>query len=279
MGRRYYRSRHRSYGRSANAGREAARRHIEEAQQFSAEIGGTDQDVKAYFFGLSSRDLDTVLREYGEQFGSAAEEYARNIFPQWKAGTRRMSGVVAKRLFGLLPEFMPLAKKYELAGNVWQHFGPSSHHSFVVGESADVSEIEQRLAAKLEEVVLNYNVPENVQNRFAWLASGDVRVKEQLLNYFRQTEKQLLLEKLKLELPMLQRHMQSSPQTMQTARQTLSINKHNFDIWIENGSGTAVREGRPYRTSSGRDGASVGFILFIVLVVVVIGLIKILARH
>lgn len=250
MGRRHYRSGRRSSRYSTDAGREAARRHIEEARQFSEEIGGTDQDVKQYFFGLPARDLETVLCEYGQRFGRDAEQYARDIFPLWKTGARRMSGRVAKRLFGLLPEFMPLAKKYELAGNVWHHFGPSSRHSFIVGETADVSEIEARLVAKLEDVVLHYNVPENVQNRFTWLAAGDVRVKEQLLNYFRQAEKQLLLEKLKLELPVLQRHMQSNPRTMHQARQSLAINKHQFDIWVENGSGNTVREGQPHRAAS-----------------------------
>ena len=189
---------------SNTKGKRAALRHIEEAREFTEEIGGSDLDVKKYFFSLSDIELAPILSEYGEDFGSKAEDYARETLPKWKSGNREMSGIVCKRLFGLLPPRMPLKKKYELAENIWKHFGPSSDNSYQIGPNTPISSVEKLIFSKLVEVVTEYSIPENVHNRFSWLSDGDVKAKEDLLNYFRQLEKTLLSEKINSELPILE---------------------------------------------------------------------------
>jgi hypothetical protein len=139
--RRYYRRR--SY--ASTAGQEAARRHIQEARQFEKEMGGTVSDVKKYFFSLKDAELNAVLAAYSRKYGASKEEYARQIFSRWKSGSTQMSGLIAKRLFDLLPPRMPIAKKLELAGNVWHHFGPSSRHHFTVGPNADPKLVMDRI--------------------------------------------------------------------------------------------------------------------------------------
>lgn len=72
---RQYRGRRGGYkGRSY--GREMAERHIREAIELSAELGGTDQDVKRYFFSLSPDRLRQILEQYGRLHGEPAREYA-----------------------------------------------------------------------------------------------------------------------------------------------------------------------------------------------------------
>ena len=156
--------------RSSYDSSEAARRHVREAEEFSREIGGTDADLKAYFFSLPQSELNALLMEYGQRYGRVAEEYARETFSTWKSGGRRMSGLVAKRLFSLLPKRMPLSLKYELAGNVWQHFGPSSSHAFVVGVDTPVDEIAATVAQTLESTVTSYskNVSESSSTEPKW---------------------------------------------------------------------------------------------------------------
>ena len=100
--------------------------HIEEARSFSAEIGGCDNIIKRYFFGLSSGELDSFMRAYGKQYGAKAEDYARRTLPHWKSGSRMMSGLVAKRLFSLLPEYMDAKNKLGLATKLWQVLSPAS---------------------------------------------------------------------------------------------------------------------------------------------------------
>jgi len=244
-GRRYYgRSRSRSYGQY-NSGQEAARRHIEEARAFSHEIGGTDTDVKQYFFSLGGQHLDGILKEYGKKYGNQAEEYARETLPRWRTGATKMSGLVAKRLFDLLPPRMPLAKKYELAENVWWHFGPSSSHSYRVGPTAKLSDVVSVVSERLDEVVSKYAIPEDIQNRFNWLTVGDVRLKEQMLNYFRQMEKSLAVQKLNAEIPVLQRQMHYHGGITSRAKSVIQVHKHDISIWIEKRLGNEICEGAP----------------------------------
>lgn len=233
---RYSSRRSSSYsGYRSSYGSEAARRHIQEAEDFSREIGGSDEDVKTYFFALPDRELSEILSEYGRQYGSEAEEYARETFQAWKTRRRRMSGLVAKRLFSLLPRRMPLGLKFELAGNIWRHFGPSSRHAFVVGAETPVELIAETVARTLNDTVSSYNIPSNVAARFDWLADGDVKVKEQLLNHFRQQEKMLAVEKVRSEIPVLQSQVKNHSRFTGSVRSILTVHKHEVAIRVRDG--------------------------------------------
>lgn len=258
---------HMSRRHGYDAGQEAAPRHIEEAREFSREIGGTDKDVKDYFFSLEAGTLDKVLSEYGRIFGSEAEDYARKTLPRWRSGATTMSGLVAKRLFNLLPPRMPIEKKFELAGNVWRHFGPSSSHSYVVGPNADVGEIAAVVAKKLDEAVTRYRIPDTVKRRFTWLAAGDVKVEEQLLNHFRQIEKSLALQKVNAEMPVLQKQVRAHPDITSRAKSEIQIHKHRVSVWVDERLDTNIREGRP---SLGQTGGSLGnaWVWFVIAAIV-----------
>jgi hypothetical protein len=143
-----------------SAGQEAALRHIEEARAFSNEIGGTDADVKRYFFSLSGSTLDEIFLAYGKLNGKEAEQYARQTFQKWKSRSTQMSGLVVERLFNLLPPRMPTATKLELAGNIWRHFGPSSAHYFTVGPAADAKSVVDAISDKLNAAIQTYQIPD-----------------------------------------------------------------------------------------------------------------------
>lgn len=264
---RSYRAAARRYGRSNTAGIEAAMQHIEEARAFSREIGGTDEDVKRYFFSLQGAALEDVLMAYEHAFGTAKAAYAREVLPLWRSGKRKMGGVTAKRLFDLLPPRMPLSKKYELAQNIWRHFGPSSSHSYSVGPETDVSTVAATVAAKLDEVVSKYGTPENVSNRFRWLAAGDVKLNEQLLNHFRQMEKQLAVEEVSAKLPVLQRQVREHGAVTRQAQTSIQVHKHQVSIWIEPSLMDGMREGQPARRLANGGGLNVA--VFIALVVLI----------
>ncbi len=263
---RYYRR----YGYSR--GSEFARRHIEEAHEFSREIGGTDKDVKEYFFSLSSSQLNSLLDEYGRKYGSTAKSYARKTYSNWKSGYTHMSGMVAKRLFSLLPPRMPISKKYELAENVWKHFGPQSNHSFTIGVNTDIDNIANIVSSKLDESVSEYNIPENIKNRFNWLSAGDVNLKEKLLNHFRQMQKSLAVEKAKSEIPVLQNQMRENPDITRHVKSVLQINKHQVGIWIDKKLDNQIFERAPKRAfrSGGSDrDSSYGCLIWIAIIIAI----------
>jgi hypothetical protein len=268
---RYYR---RPY--ASLAGQEAARQHIQEARQFEKEMGGTVSDVKKYFFSLKDAELNAVFAAYGRKYGASKEGYARQVFSRWKSGSTQMSGDVAKRLFDLLPPRMPIATKLELAGNVWHHFGPSSAHHFTVGPNADPKLVMDRIHERFTADVQDYNIPENVKNRFDWLSSGDVSVKEYLLNYFRQMDRKISTDSLNQQLPVLQGQMRDHSRHTGSVHTTIQVHKHSVQIWIDPRLDAQFREGRPEpkRAPSGMPG-----VVWLLIVVAVIVAIILLSHH
>lgn len=271
---------HRNYTRSA--GQEAALRHIEQARAFSHEIGGTDADVKAYFFSLGGSELGEIFLAYGKINGKEAELYARQAFQKWKSGSTQMSGLVAQRIFNLLPPRMPSATKLELAGNIWRHFGPSSMHCFAVGPAADAKSVIDTVSGRLNAVIQTYQIPQHVRNRFEWLSAGDVKVKDELLNYFRKTEQDLVISKLHEELPLLQKQMQDYTAQTISVRTKLEIHRNSVEIWIDHRLVDKYPEGLPDKSpvvlTSASTAPSVKW-LIITAIIVVAAFLILTAKH
>jgi hypothetical protein len=187
--------------------------------------------------------LDPILIEYGNRYGKLAEDYARETFGRWRSGARKMSGLVAKRLFSLLPERMPERKKYELAENIWLHFGPSSHTSYTIGPETQIEEVLQTVVDKLDQVVQQYDIPQNIKNRFAWLSAGDIQVEEQLLNHMRQLQKSLVIQKISDEIPLLQHQIKEHSEITVSAKSDVQVHKHIISITLNKNMGNGITEG------------------------------------
>ncbi|MCO6413217.1 MAG: hypothetical protein J5I92_10770 [Thiogranum sp.] len=223
-------SRYRSHNRRSY-GHERALEHIRAAEQLSRELGGTDEDVKNYFFSLDSHQLKHILDRYEAQYGKEARAYAEITLPKWKNGNVHMSGMVAERLFNLLPPTMPLEAKFRLTESLWKHAGPSSNKTYYIGLDANPDQVAQIVKAHLEDVVIRYQIPSAMEARFNWLAQGDVNVKQQLLNHFRQQEKALLSEALRVKLPVLLGHLRSENGQLTThAAEILTVGKHVVNV-------------------------------------------------
>lgn len=268
-----HRYRRRSYysGR-ADIGHEMARRHIEDAKRLSEELGGTDQDVKEYFFALPPRELSVVLNEYERQYGSNKRAYAQSVIDQWRTGTRRMSGTVAERLFKLLPPRMPLEAKYKLIENLWNHVGPRSRKVLRVGLDADIQQIAQAVREHMENVVVHYTIPTALERRFEWLAAGDSRVKQQLLNHFLEYEKIVVVDGAKLRVPVLIEHLRGDAgANTHRAAEVLKLGNHELEVTVER-SAAGVRLEEPYvaptyapsGTVHAPSGSSYGWVLWLV---------------
>lgn len=223
-------ARYRSRGSS---GLERAKQHIREAEELSKELGGTDEDVKNYFFSLNGNQLKEIFDKYEEEYGSSPREYAQKIYPWWKRGKRKMSGLVAGRLFNLLPPFMPLQTKFKLTESLWTHIGPSSKKTYYIGLDADLVELGQIIEKHFTEVVIHYKIPDSLERRFSWLSQGDVNIKQQLLNHFRQQEKTLLSVVLQIKLPLLINHIKEAGGLTTHAMQALNVGKHEVKVLIQ----------------------------------------------
>jgi hypothetical protein len=199
----YYRRRSRSSYRRYDYGSERAREHIAAAKRLTEELGGADQSVKRWFFSLPNYELSRILGIYGNAYGASAREYAEKVIPQWKSGAVQMSGMVAERLFKLLPPFMPLTLKYEIIEGLWQHFGPTSRKTLYVGPDVDTSSLAAAVQQHIDNVVTAYRIPPHLETRFDWLSANDVGVKQDLLDHLRTMDKALAVEAARVQIPVL----------------------------------------------------------------------------
>jgi hypothetical protein len=136
-----YRRRTGSYWSRSDVGLQRALRHIQEGRELSALLGGTDNTVKKYLFNLSSTELGKILIEYGRLHGDSAREYAVQTLPRWRDGRVTMSGMVAERLYRLLPPTMPIGIKFDIAEELWRHVGPSSSRVIRFGREASNADL------------------------------------------------------------------------------------------------------------------------------------------
>lgn len=232
MARRYGR-RHRSSYASRDIGRERALEHIRQSSVLSRELGGTDKDVKSYFFSLHDSELSRFLDEYERIHGRSARYYAKKTIPEWRSGETQMSGIVAERLFSLLPKYMPIKQKFKLTESLWRHIGPTSRRDIYVNPAVPLGELEQVVRGYLETDVLDYKIPEQIERRFQWLSQGDIGVKQQLLNHLRQLEKGLAAESLRVNFPALARHLQSTQGRLTASlSHRLEIGKNSITVHL-----------------------------------------------
>lgn len=222
-------------GFNNSRGDEFARRHIEEAEAFTREMGGVDQDVKKYFFELSSERLSSILSEYRVIYGQAAGQYAYDTLRLWKSGSRRMSGLVAKRLFELLPRRMPLPDKYKLVESLWRIKGPSSSKQLFVGTDATGEEVRQIVEQHFNEIVTPHQIPSHIALRFKWLSEGDVKIQQDLYNYYSSLDKSLVVKGLEQRIPMLMNEIGKSLGT--SISQTVRIGNHELTLSFHGGPG------------------------------------------
>lgn len=262
---RYRNNWYRSYGRRS-IGHERALEHIREAEALSRELGGTDEDVKRYFFSLSAIHLKVILDKYEKRYGNLARVYAEETLPKWQNGQVHMSGMVAERLFNLLPPTMPIETKFQLVDSLWKHVGPSSIKNYYIGLGADLEDVMRRVKEHLEEVVIKYDIPNSMEARFHWLSQGDVGIKQQLLNYFRQQEKLLLSKALQTQLPVLMNHLNSEKGILTThVTQVLMVGKHEVRV-VFNELVNGVSETAPVRPAEKSNYSWIWWILGIIFV-------------
>lgn len=265
MARRGRRSSGRYYSRTAY-GYERAREHISQAAQLSKLLGGTDKDVKEYFFSLPPEKLGRVLNDYERRFGASARAYAEKTFFKWKSRQTQMSGMVAERLFQLLPLHMPLSDKYKLIENLWRHYGPSSKKIMLVGMDAEPDVIASTAQEYLSSVIKESTIPSEVEDRFRWIAAGDVKVRQQILNRLLDAERLLATESIRAQMPMLLNHMHGD-QEMLTGQvtQVVKAGKHELQISVHRRhKGVSLVDRMPYPQSSGNVGCLVILIIIVI---------------
>lgn len=223
--------RHYSRRTGGNRGLEAAKRHIEEAHQLSQELGGTDKDVKQWFFDLPALEREKIFVKYSVVNGADAGDYARKTFNDWRTGKTQMSGLVAGRLFSLLPPIMPLDAKFQLVDSLWNHVAPSKKRVVTAGTTTPINDLVDIVSKEVRELTTNWEIPVAMQKRFTWLSYEDAVTYQKLLQYIRDSERRQGETILRDQIPILKQKFDTDlAETTSRLSYTIEVGKQSVEL-------------------------------------------------
>ncbi|WCP84168.1 hypothetical protein PQE20_27065 (plasmid) [Vibrio harveyi] len=227
MARRNYKYKRNTYQSSQ------AMRHIEEAKVLTKQLGGTDQDVKAWFFNLTGITFENIMQEYKQLHGIKAYDYAIQTIPSWRSGQRQMSGMVAERLFNLIPKHMPLEDKFKLVDSLWKFTTVSKKMLIRANKSTEINELVALLQNEVNRIETDWEIPDNLSNRFVWLAGDDSTTYQKLLSHIVDQERQLIAAMLPYQVTELLSHYHNEwSETSNYFSHTVEVGKHTVEVRI-----------------------------------------------
>lgn len=213
---------------SESKGLEKALEHIRQAQIFSNRTAHTDFIVKEYLYSLSSAGLKVILKKYEEIYGVKRRQYLEETIPLWKTGKRKMSGEVAKRLYALIPQYMPISEKLKIVGELWKICCPRTHKEFFITKNTSANEVYLSIIDYLNDTVQAYMITEDLSNDFNWLAENDSVVCQELKNAFLQKEKEIISECTLQRIQVILQYLNNSSDFNSHVSQTLKIGRHEI---------------------------------------------------
>lgn len=205
-------------------------RHIEEARALSERLGGMDKEVKDFFFNLSPDRLSDVLDRYGRKFGEDKRAYAEETFPLWKSGQRKMSGLVAGRLFDLLPPIMPMDLKLRIVEGLFERAGKARTDHVLVPMNADPKEIVQFVDEKCFGYLSDVGIDKSVKRQFDWLSGEDAEVAEQLFKHVTQVNFKMKKAASAAMIGQLDQDRTDHGDTIREVVSTISLRQHDVHI-------------------------------------------------
>ncbi|ETX12729.1 hypothetical protein OCH239_17435 [Roseivivax halodurans JCM 10272] len=142
-----------------------------------------DQEVKAFFLDLDHERLADVLDRYERKFGSDKRAYAEQTFPRWRSGDRQMSGLIAGRLFDLLPPIMPIDLKLRIVEGLFEKAGNSNTNYVLVPMDTDPADVVRFVDETCFEYLSDVGIDTSIKRQFDWLSGEDAAVAERLFKH------------------------------------------------------------------------------------------------
>lgn len=180
------------------SGVDYARKHIEARMRLSSLFAGIDKDIENVFFKLPSSNLNSLLIQYGNNYGKKASDYARVTYPKWKSGQVKMSGLVAERLLNLIPPFLTEGERFDLIKKLRTAYITKSSRSLTTSFNNWKEDLSPAIAS-LVELNSRFNLPDKIISRAKWLTDGNSSSAMKLLAAAEIEEAQVRMEYLELE--------------------------------------------------------------------------------
>lgn len=172
--------------------------------------GGIDADILEIFLNLESQTLRQVFEIYTRDYGKSAAHYARRTYTKWQSGSVKPSGQTLERLVSTLPPLLSFDVKCELLRKVRETTRQRETHHLTV----DTTNWARKIAPLVSRIVsraYTAELPESVERRLEWLASGDMQTAKAVLARAEVEEGKIAVALLKQEFQNIESILPSLP--------------------------------------------------------------------
>jgi uncharacterized membrane protein len=187
--------------------------YISKRSRLSETFAGIDHDIECIFLSLPRHHLENIFTRYKTEYGVSAEKYARKTYEKWKTKTVRMSGTTAERLLNLVPPFLSTENRFELIKKLRAGHLHPVHLSLVTTPETWRKE----LFVPIKELVTRsatFSLCNDITDRAAWLADGDIVAAQSLLAAAEQEEAIIRIRYLEAEFKRIEILVANIEQTL-----------------------------------------------------------------
>ncbi len=187
--------------------------YISKRSRLSETFAGIDRDIEHIFLSLPRHHLENIFARYKAEYGVSADKYARKTYEKWKTKTVRMSGTTAERLLNLVPPFLSTETRFELIKKLRAGHLHPVHLSLATTPETWRKDI----LVPIKELVTRsatFSLCNDITDRAAWLADGDIVAAQSLLAAAEQEEAIIRIRYLEAEFKRIEILVANIEQTL-----------------------------------------------------------------
>lgn len=159
------------------------------------QYGSLVERITRIFLAMDAETVEAVLRDYRERYGDGAYAYARRTISSWQSGQVKQVGHTVMRLLEIVPHYVDLDTKFELARIVRDETLKRILSVRIVIDISPGDDLSD-LLARLKELIdaqLRIELPPGILEGQTWLSKKDAALFQQML---RDGERNLLTSKV-----------------------------------------------------------------------------------
>ena len=150
-------------------------------------------DLKELFFSISSFKLEDLFLDYGEKYGTKAEQYARSTYPHWYSGRIKMSEQTLLRLVETLPYVLSEQERFRLLDKLFKYHIDKLPVQYIKETTTwdnyqkDLAGIEYNIRTGIYTYFKPVDFSSEILELATWLTTKEITVTKRILSdYYRQ---------------------------------------------------------------------------------------------
>jgi len=196
--------------------------------------------IEEKFLNLDTSKLDALFDDYGRAYGASAEGYARKTYAKWQSWEVTLSGQTAERLLELLPRHLTADERFHLIRFLRQLYFKKQTESVRITTENNWQATVMQAVDNVIAASRCFSLPEVLSSKATWLAGGDAKAAQRLLQAAEEEEARLRSSYLNAEFKRIQLLLQNLDHARHVSHD-ISLPQGDIHVSIEINQPTAMQ--------------------------------------